>query len=353
MSPLQRVQSIRLAQGQLSAGPSPRQYPAYLQYTLALCLVGACASSHSSHGRPPESRGPRSAMGEGPTHSAPGIAPQSRARATTPTQTAPRAPVTPAAQTENAEPYRLVVGEANEVDLHRSAPGTHSAAHHRLQPSTTAAAVHFTIVDKATGPISGQVVAAGSDDGQIFYTPETDAEGRASVLLPVDQRYELMFLTLGQRDIAARITVEDEPNQNINLTLRYGRRDSKSASRPLPHAGPDHLVLEGVEFETGKAVLRAESFPRFNSVLEYLIHRPSARIEIAGHTDNQGNARNNQRLSERRAEACRTYLVAQGIEPERIMTVGYGASRPIAPNDTPAGRQKNRRIEAVALAGTP
>ncbi len=80
-----------------------------------------------------------------------------------------------------------------------------------------------------------------------------------------------------------------------------------------------------------------------------MTHRPQSRIRIAGHTDNVGNPRRNQRLSEARAEAVKAYLVAHGIDESRIEAVGFGDTQPVAPNDTDEGRAQNRRIEAVEL----
>ncbi len=70
---------------------------------------------------------------------------------------------------------------------------------------------------------------------------------------------------------------------------------------------------------------------------------------MAGHTDNVGNPRRNQQLSEQRAQAIRQYLVDHGIDGGRIEAVGYGDTQPVASNDTEEGRQQNRRIEAVEL----
>jgi outer membrane protein OmpA-like peptidoglycan-associated protein len=68
-------------------------------------------------------------------------------------------------------------------------------------------------------------------------------------------------------------------------------------------------------------------------------------IEITGHTDSTGDAMYNQGLSERRASSVGRYIEAQGIRPVRIVTKGFGPRMPVAPNDTPAGRQQNRRVE--------
>jgi outer membrane protein OmpA-like peptidoglycan-associated protein len=68
-------------------------------------------------------------------------------------------------------------------------------------------------------------------------------------------------------------------------------------------------------------------------------------VSIEGHTDNVGDANSNQRLSEKRAKACLDYLVKQGINATRLISAGYGETRPIGDNTTAAGRQENRRTE--------
>src|SRR5690606_20673012 len=106
---------------------------------------------------------------------------------------------------------------------------------------------------------------------------------------------------------------------------------------------PERFVLEGVLFGTGSATIEPDSYPRLDRVVEYLTHRPSTRIRVAGHTANVGNPRRNQQLSEARARAVRDYLVAHGIDASRIEAVGYGDQQPIASNDTEEGQRQNRR----------
>jgi OOP family OmpA-OmpF porin len=108
-------------------------------------------------------------------------------------------------------------------------------------------------------------------------------------------------------------------------------------------------VLTGVNFDTGKSIIRPESTGLLDVVAEFMKHRKSAQIEISGHTDNVGKAKANKILSTNRAQACRTYLIGKGIETSRITAVGWGGERPVAPNDTAENRQKNRRIEVVEV----
>jgi outer membrane protein OmpA-like peptidoglycan-associated protein len=213
-------------------------------------------------------------------------------------------------------------------------------AKHTLLPDDDHAAVLFRVVDKDKGPMRGVVVALTGPDGKKSYTGETTTDGVAEVLLPVGASYDAVYLSLGRRDIAAKVDVPNEPNLRLRLTLRYKRFGGDAEPK---------LVLSGVTFDTGKASLRPESFPRLETVIEYMSHKPSARVEISGHTDNQGNPAKNKALSRERAEAVRAYLVEQGIESARLVAVGYGAERPIASNDSESGRADNRRIEAREL----
>jgi len=103
-----------------------------------------------------------------------------------------------------------------------------------------------------------------------------------------------------------------------------------------------------VEFDTDQATIRSEEIPEVDEVVAFLRAHPSARVTIEGHTDSRGSETYNQALSERRAYAVRDYLIRNtDISPSRISARGYGESRPIASNDTPQGRQRNRRVTAV------
>ena len=218
----------------------------------------------------------------------------------------------------------------------------------KIQPTATQTALKFTLIDKNSGPIEGIVISLTGPDGKKYYTDASDSKGYAELLVPKGQTYQLVYLSLGRREIAAKVPVEDEPNQTIKLTLRYKNTEDPDTIIRTLHAKPT-FVLKGVEFDTGKATIRRESYPRLDSVLEYMQHMPAATIEISGHTDNVGKPKNNKLLSQHRAEACRDYLVSKGIEAARIVAVGFGEEKPIAPNTTEEGRQRNRRIEAREL----
>jgi outer membrane protein OmpA-like peptidoglycan-associated protein len=227
--------------------------------------------------------------------------------------------------------------EFQPQDTH-TAKEAHGATASKIAPTRTEAAMKLFVVDKDKGPVKGVVIFLTGPDKTKYYTDATDSEGYAEVLVPVGQRYDVTYLSLGRREIAATVPVADEPNQSVKLTLRYKR---EVAQRPF--------ILTGVNFDTAKATIRPESFPQLDAVVEFMAHKKSARVEISGHTDNVGNAKANKTLSEKRAQACRKYVVSKGIDGKRLDAIGYGDERPIAPNDTDEGRQTNRRIEAKEL----
>jgi outer membrane protein OmpA-like peptidoglycan-associated protein len=105
------------------------------------------------------------------------------------------------------------------------------------------------------------------------------------------------------------------------------------------------LILEGVEFDIDKATLRPESRATLDQVAESLKNWPDVMVEIQGHTSEPGTAVHNMELSQRRAEAVRTYFVSEGIDGGRLVANGYGETRFIADNSTAEGRQENRRVE--------
>jgi outer membrane protein OmpA-like peptidoglycan-associated protein len=260
-----------------------------------------------------------------------------------PVETAGDADPAPAPEGDRAQPSEFVIRDSEGAkDAHGSSPS-------KIKATATEAALKFVVVDKDKGPIAGIVISLTSPDGKKYYTDETDAQGYAEVLVPVAQKYDLVYLSLGRREIAATVNVTEQPNQTLRLTLRYKRyTPAADASAGATQTGPG-IVLKGVNFDTGKASLRADSFAQFDSIVEYMTHKNSARVEISGHTDNVGNPKANKTLSMKRAQACRDYLISKGIDDRRIEAVGHGSERPIAANDDEQGRQQNRRIEAREL----
>ena len=238
-----------------------------------------------------------------------------------------------------ASPPAPASEEKSEFQLQEThtAKGAHGATASKIKPTRTEAAMKLFVVDRDKGPVKGVVIFLTGPDKTKYYAEPTDSEGYTELLVPVGRQYDITYLSLGRHEIAATVPVADEPSQSVKLTLRYKRE----SQRPL--------VLAGVNFDTAKATIRPESFSQLDAVVDFMVHKKDARVEISGHTDNVGNAQANKALSEKRAQACRNYIVSKGIDKKRLDAVGFGDEHPVAPNDTDEGRQKNRRIEAKEL----
>ncbi|MCB1693817.1 MAG: OmpA family protein [Pseudomonadales bacterium] len=109
------------------------------------------------------------------------------------------------------------------------------------------------------------------------------------------------------------------------------------------------IMPSNITFETDKADLRPEFKSVLSSVAEVLDEYDKTLLEVYGHTDSTGSEQYNLRLSQQRAQSVANDLQANGVATSRILTRGYGESQPIASNDTPEGRQQNRRVELLLV----
>lgn len=139
------------------------------------------------------------------------------------------------------------------------------------------------------------------------------------------------------------------PNNSGNNTS--SNNATKSDSSKVPSKNPTRTIVElnNLFFDFNKATLRKESITELNNLVKLLKDNPKMRIEVAGHTDSIGTVFVNDKLSQERAEAVKTYLVDKGIATARLRAKGYGSRVPKATNDTEEGRQQNRRTEFEIL----
>ena len=108
-------------------------------------------------------------------------------------------------------------------------------------------------------------------------------------------------------------------------------------------------AMQGIQFETGKAVIKTVSYPIINEIVTILEENPYYMLKIDGHTDNVGSAELNQKLSEKRAAAVKEYIVKKGISETRMIVQGFGLTKPMVPNDSAANRTLNRRVEFTIM----
>ncbi len=113
----------------------------------------------------------------------------------------------------------------------------------------------------------------------------------------------------------------------------------------------DKAITLNIQFEQSKSDLLPTSIIELEKLVEILSRNPTWQVEIGGHTDNVGNPKLNLQLSEQRATVVRDYLVQRGIDKQRVTTVGYGGSKPLANNGDLKNREKNRRVEIILRKG--
>ena len=150
----------------------------------------------------------------------------------------------------------------------------------------------------------------------------------------------------------------------IGLGVNFGGNGGKVAPAPAPapvEAAPAPVaesapapqavkVQLDVKFDFNKAVVKPNSYGDVKSLADFMKQYPRTTTVVQGHTDNVGPDAYNQKLSQRRADAVKQVLVKDGVRADRIQSVGYGKTRPVASNDTEAGRAINRRVEAEVEA---
>ena len=188
--------------------------------------------------------------------------------------------------------------------------------------------------------------------GKVYALSKTDGDGEFLLCLSMGKDYGLNvnrpkylfysdnFGLKEERKLRDPIVLKI-PLQPVKDSLEEGGGGAKKESEPI--------VLKNVFFATNSAELRPESKNELNKLKELLDDNPNMRIRLNGHTDNEGDDADNLSLSDRRAHAVRTYLINKGILADRLEAKGYGETKPVASNDTPEGRQKNRRTEFVVL----
>ncbi len=138
--------------------------------------------------------------------------------------------------------------------------------------------------------------------------------------------------------------------------FRIGGRDAfkirnlKMATGPLERPfsdiiTQDKLVTHAINFEVNKAAIALSGKRYLKELANFLSEHTDIKLEISGHTDNDGTPENNLKLSQARANAVKKHLTLLGIDESRLTTKGYGESRPLKPNSSPEGKQENRRVE--------
>ncbi len=195
--------------------------------------------------------------------------------------------------------------------------------------------IKVTTMDGKARP-NDEIIFVSSKTGKTFKSI-SNSDGKSTIILKKADKYEVFYNNLNEKEKVQEFEIPDNKGKySINLSLKYDP--------------PRTITLKNVFFDSGKAILKKESFVALNELYDALKMKPAMVIEIAGHTDNVGNQAANQLLSEQRAVSVRVYLIRKGIDPKRIQAKGYGDTEPVAYNDNSEGRQQNRRTEVRIIS---
>lgn len=196
-------------------------------------------------------------------------------------------------------------------------------------------------------PVPGVTVRlTNASTGAVVDAEPEGASGFMAKLPPGD--YGLDASADGYLSRTQRVSIAAGQAQTMDLVLH------KKPARSHVSLTKDEIRIRGtIHFGTNNATLRPDGEQILDEVADLLTRHPEIRkVRVEGHTDNRGNAEHNLQLSKARAAAVVAYLVKQGIDPGRLVSEGYGATRPLVPNITPAQRAKNRRVAFKILEQT-
>jgi outer membrane protein OmpA-like peptidoglycan-associated protein len=164
---------------------------------------------------------------------------------------------------------------------------------------------------------------------------ERDRAAAEAARLAAEQQAQQARAAADQAD-RDKAALRDQLRQQLNQVL-----ETRESARGLI------VNLSDVLFDTGSAALKPGTREKLARVSGILLSHPELKVQVEGHTDSVGDDAYNQRLSENRADSVRNYIVSQGIVGNSVTTAGFGETKPVASNDTPAGRQQNRRVELI------
>ena len=133
----------------------------------------------------------------------------------------------------------------------------------------------------------------------------------------------------------------------LTLVLKELMKQDVTASAMFETLNRDGHIALYINFDSGKSIIKDESKPIIEQILQMLKANPELKISVEGHTDNVGTPASNKTLSEARAKSVVSAITGQGISTDRLNPAGYGQDKPIADNNTEEGRAKNRRVELV------
>ena len=207
----------------------------------------------------------------------------------------------------------------------------------QLKPTETQSLMNLLITDFKGKPHPNETLIFKAVKTKKEYTVKTGADGKGQVLLPEGDTYDVSYRDFVDQVDYSKVEVPAEAGMfTYDLLIKYE---------------PEKVfTLNDVYFDIAKATLKPESYPALNELAELLKAKPTMKIEIAGHTDSDGEDATNMNLSQERANSVVKYLVSKGIAATRLTAKGYGETQPVADNSTEEGKKKNRRTEVRIIS---
>jgi len=197
-------------------------------------------------------------------------------------------------------------------------------------------------------PLQAVVEIAEAGDPQSTYRLLTGDDGSFLVCLPVGNDYTFSVQQEGYLFFSEFFALGEVREASNPYTPQIPLMPIPKETSLVP-ATSVPVILRNIFFATGSADLQPASLPELQRLLQLLRDNPHLRIQINGHTDDIGTEMDNLQLSTLRAQAVLRFLTQKGIPPERLKSAGFGESKPLFPNDSPANRSRNRRTEFVVL----
>ena len=201
------------------------------------------------------------------------------------------------------------------------------------------ATIGVTVTNMNMKPIANEIVLFIGQKSRHKISGQTNAQGKFEIDLPSSETYDIQLSTIGD---------EIEYNTLEIPTLPEGSEFQKMEMQ-IAYELPTTYTLSNLQFDVGKATIKGSSHKSLDQLIEFLKRKKGTNIQIAGHTDSDGNNDTNLKLSQNRAMNVKRYLIKKGIQPGRVETIGYGETRPIALNSTAVGKAANRRTEVHIL----
>ncbi len=205
-----------------------------------------------------------------------------------------------------------------------------------IKPEPVVMLLGRTLNAKTKNPVSAEILfedlVAHKEVGEAISDPKS---GSYRITLPNGKNYGIRAVAKGFLSV----------NENLELMSITQYAEIQKDLFLVPIEVGETMQLNNVFFEQGKPILKSQSFPELDRLVQIMEENPSIKIELGGHTDNVGNKEALMKLSQDRVLAVKTYLEKNGIKKDRVDGKGYGSTQPIAPNTTEADRQRNRRVE--------